>query len=25
VSRKPKSLPDEMYNPMFLSRNDVKE
>jgi hypothetical protein len=25
VSRRPKSLPDEMYNPMYLSRSDVKE
>lgn len=25
LSRKPRNIPDEFYNPMFLTRNDLKE
>jgi hypothetical protein len=25
LSRKPRSIPDEYYNPMFLTRNDIKD
>jgi hypothetical protein len=25
VSRKPKALPDEYFNPMFLSRSEIRE
>ncbi|ABQ26618.1 outer membrane lipoprotein-sorting protein [Geotalea uraniireducens] len=25
LSRKPRTIPDEYYNPMFLTRNDIKE